>query len=155
MTLSPDSRNELRWWLDHVDQAYNDIGSSDIGIVVTSDASLIGWGCECEGESSGRQWLSVEKVFHINYVELKAVLFALKCFQNKLKNKHVRLLIDNTTAVSCIQNMGKNHSVSCNEVTLAIWSWCIENNIWISAAHIPDRENVVADHEPKHINMDA
>ena len=60
--------------------------------------------------------------------------------KKKYLKKHVKPMLDNATAVFCIQNMGTNHSVSCNEVTFAIWSWCIENNIWISVAHIPDKE---------------
>ena len=64
-------------------------------------------------------------------------------------------MLDNTTAVACIQHMGTSHSDSCNELTFALWSWCMENNIWVSAAHIPGKDNVIADHESRHINMDA
>ena len=64
-------------------------------------------------------------------------------------------MIDNTTAVACINHMGTNHSLSCNQITQAIWNWCISNKIWISAAHIPGRENVVADHESRRVNLDA
>ena len=63
--------------------------------------------------------------------------------------------MDNTTAMACINHMGTNHSLSCNQITHAIWNWCISNKIWISAAHIPGRENVVADHESRRVNLDA
>ena len=107
MTVSAQSKVELKWWISHVDSAYNDVCCNDPDVVVTSDASLTGWGCVCEGVSSGGQWTSAEKSFHIHYLELKAALFALHCFQAKLKNKHVRLRLDNTTAVACIQHMGQ------------------------------------------------
>ena len=64
-------------------------------------------------------------------------------------------MLDNTTAVPCVQHMGTSHSDSCDELTFALWSWCIENNIWVSAAHIPGKDNVIEDQESRHINMDA
>ena len=51
--------------------------------------------------------------------------------------------------------MGTNHSLSCNQITQAIWNWCISNKIWISAADILGRENVLADHESRRVNLDA
>ena len=64
-------------------------------------------------------------------------------------------MIDNTTAVARINHIGTNHSLSYNQITHAIWNWCISNKIWINAAHIPGRENVVANHESRRVNLDA
>lgn len=36
---------------------------------------------------------------------------------------------------------------SCHELTKEICAWCIPRGIWISAAHIPGKENTVADYE--------
>ena len=96
--LSQHARGELHWWADNADTAHNDITPTDPDITVASDASLSGWGCVCEDESSGGLWLPAEARFHINYHELKAVFFALKCFETKIAHKHVRLLLDNITA---------------------------------------------------------
>ena len=155
MTLSESSQTELKWWEDNVESASNDVCTGDPEVVISTDASLIGWGCDCEGVSAGGQWLPVEQNFHINYLELKAALLALKCFQTKIERKHVRLLIDNTTAVACINHMGTSHSPSCNSVTQSLWEWGIDHNVWISAAHIPGKENTVADAESRRINLDA
>ena len=67
----------------------------------------------------------------------------------------MRLLLDNSTAVACINKMGTSHSVLCNQLTFSIWDWCIENNIWISAAHIPGKDNSRADAESRNINLDG
>lgn len=155
MSLSPGSKSELDWWLQNVCDAYNDICPSAHDVTLMTDASLTGWGCDCEGEQAGGQWLPTEKEFHINYLEIHAAFLALKCFANRLENKHVRLMIDNTTAVACINNMGTSHSIACNSITQAVWNWCISHKIWISAAHIPGRENTVADGESRKINLDA
>ena len=88
---------------------------SEPDMIVTSDASLTVWGCDCEGVQSGGHWSPAEKTFHINYLEIKAAFFALKCFLSQLQNKHVRLMLDNVTAVSCVNRMGSNHCfLQCN-----------------------------------------
>ena len=33
----------------------------------------------------------------------------------------------------------------CNEMAREIWGWCIERQIWLTATHIPGKENTVAD----------
>ena len=53
--------------------------------------------------------------------------------------------MDNTTSVTYLNKMGGTHSKTCNEVAKNIWFWAIERNIWLSAAFIPGRHNVVAD----------
>ena len=100
------------------------------------------------------KWLPEESSFHINYLELKAVYFALKCFQGETVGKHARIMIDNTTAVACINPMGTSHSESCNMMTQTIWHWCIENDVWLSAAFIPGKENTAADKQSRAINLD-
>ena len=116
-------------------------------MIVTSHASLTGWGYYREGVQYGGHWSHAEKMFHINYLEIKAAFFALKCLLSKLQNRHVRLMLGNVTAVSCLNHMGTNHSVSCNAITQAVRTWCLSHNISISAAHIPGKDNVVADQE--------
>ena len=97
----------------------------------------------------GGHWSLVEQTFHINYLELLAVLYVLQSFQVHLEHKHVRALIDNTTAVACITHMGTSHSDLCNRITKTIWEWCIAKHIWISTAHISGVENVGADKESR------
>ena len=63
-------------------------------------------------------------------------------------------MIDNTTAVACINHMGTSHSEWCNMMTQTIWHWCTENDVWLSAAFIPGKENTAADKESRAINLD-
>ena len=42
--------------------------------------------------------------------------------------------------------MGGSVSEKCNELAKHIWHFCIQENIWISAVHIPGKENTVADY---------
>ena len=90
----------------------------------------------------------------INALELKAGLFGL---QSLLPStcRHVRMMMDNTTAVACVNKMGTSHSKHCNMITKQIWDFCIEKGVWLSAAYVPGRENVDADLESRKINYDT
>jgi hypothetical protein len=41
--------------------------------------------------------------------------------------------------------MGGSKSISCNKIAREIWFWCMNREIWISAAHIPGAKNTIAD----------
>ena len=58
-------------------------------------------------------------------------------------------MCDNTTAVNVINHMGTSHSDLCNSVAKKIWEWCIACRIWLSAAHIPGKQNIIADFESR------
>ena len=63
-------------------------------------------------------------------------------------------MIDNTTAVSHIYSMG-SRSLNCNQITRELWVWCANHGIWLSAAHIPGKENVLADKESREKHSDT
>ena len=72
-----------------------------------------------------------------------------------MRGKHVRIMIDNTTAVSCINHMGTSHSPSCNAMTQIIWQWCLDHDVWLISEFIPGAENTAADEESRRTNTDA
>ena len=110
-----------------------------------TDASLSGWGAVFQGISAGAQWLPAEADRHINFLELAAVFLGLQTFCAQLRHTHVCLHIDNTTAVTYINNMGGSHSLTCNAKAREIWLWCTGKHIWLSAVHLPGHLNTTAD----------
>ena len=62
------------------------------------------------------------------------------------------LIIDNTTAVAHINQMGGTHSELCNAVTRDMLLWCKAHGIWLSAVFIPGKYNVKADWESRHFS---
>ena len=46
-------------------------------------------------------------------------------------------------------HMGTSHSECCNALTVEIWKWCAEHDIWLTAAHIPGTANVQGDYESR------
>ena len=157
VALSEEAKIELNWWRDYILSAYNLIDTShgEPTFVVFSDASFTGWGCYCELGKTGGHWDNTEIGVSINALELKAGLFALQTFASDKQDIHLRLMMDNTCAVSCINKFGTSHSDSCNAITKQIWDFCIARNIWISAAYVPGVENTAADEESRKTNIDT
>ena len=101
------------------------------------------------GGGGGGSWSSIEAQNHIYYLEMLAIKLGLKCFEEKVRHQHVKLLVDNMTAVTILNNMGISHSWQLNELNKEIWTWCIHPGIWLTVAHIPGKTNVVADRESR------
>ena len=83
---------------------------------------------------------------------MKAAFLGLQAYETLLRQKHVQIKIDNTTAVSYLKNMGGTHSHKCNELALEIWNWSIKRNIWLTPVHIPGIYNVEADKGSRKFN---
>ena len=144
MKLSNVAKEDLQWWIDNILNAYCPIVHDNPSITVFSDASLTGWGGTVDGIETGGNWSVSEQTFHINVLELFAVYYVLASLCNNLENCHIRIMVDNKTALAYINNMGGRKPL-CNSVTRKIWMWCKERNIWLSAAYITSSENVIAD----------
>jgi len=153
MQLTDTSLADIKWWRDSVHSAYNVVQHGKPEITLFTDASSYGWGAVLGSTTSRGAWSPSEALHHINYLEMLAVLFALKAFRAHLDGKHVRVMIDNTTAVSTLAHMGTSHSPFCNNLARIIWDWCLDHNIWLSTAHIPGKLNVLADKESRNTNM--
>ena len=153
--LSTRVRLELKWWVENI-ATHNGRSISDIigfdnwHYEIYSDASTLGWGAALFQNSqvlqrTGGRWSTREKNRHINYLELKAIHFALLAFRGSIQNCNVRLNCDNTTAISYINKFGGCRSVSLNYLSRQIWLWCIHNKVSINAVHIPGLDNQIAD----------
>lgn len=106
-------------------------------------------------QSTGDHWSPKETELHINALELQDAFFALRSFKHSLSGKHVKLMIDNTSAVYIINNMGTSHSDNCHSICVAIWEFCMTHKIWLTAAHLPGALNVVADKESRRSYSDS
>ena len=62
-------------------------------------------------------------------------------------------MIDNTSAVSIINNMGTCKSEICNDIVVALWELCIDNNTLVTAAHIAGVSNTVANKESRNFHI--
>lgn len=155
MTLSKSSLKEVHWWSVHIHSAVRNIYHANPDIVLYTDASGTGWGAKTDtGQATSGIWSKPESKMHINFLELLAIKLALISLLGNHNGKHIRIMCDNTTAVSYVNAMGGCKSVDCNLITREIWEWAIEHNIWISAAHIPGIDNIEADHLSRDLNLE-
>ena len=152
LTLDSAAREEVLWWRDHL-QGWNGkaLFQHPIDLIIEADASRKGWGAYCEGVSTGGPWCSEKKRLHINCLEQLAGSFAIKTFTKTTACAHVRLLLDNAAAVAYINKMGGGgtHSHVLANLAIALWEWCLENQLIVSAQHLPGKLNIRADRESR------
>ena len=120
--------------LENLPNLFNLIEASPVvDICLHLDAPLFGWGNVMNNMSTRGHWTEYEAKRHINYLELMAGYFDPKI--DSVVGKHVKILIDNTTAVSVINNKGSSHNDQCDDVACDIWKLCEEKSIWLTAAY--------------------
>ena len=105
--LNMECRNDHQWWIDQL-SIWNgrSLISRSPDLIITTDASLKGWGAVCQGVHTRGLWTQEESLLHINALELKAALFALRALSKSRRKLHVHLRMDNRTAVAYLLKMG-------------------------------------------------
>ena len=150
--ISEDVNAELYWRIVNVGKHHQPICQPEIDLHLETDASLEGWGATDHHTPIGGSWHNTEG-HSINYLEMMAILLAIKSYTRAKTNiKHIRILCDNMTAVSYVNNMGGSRSGNCNDIAKLIWDYCRGKNMWISAAHIPGKANQIADKMSRQFN---
>lgn len=147
--------HDLNWWMNKVKVASCPMGPLEFDIEIFTDASRTGWGAYANEIRASGQWKTHEKCFHINYLELLAAFFGLKCFAYDKSNCTILLRIDNVTAISYINRMGGVRFPHLNNLARTIWQWCEERKIWLYASYINTKDNIEADQESRRINPDT
>ena len=114
-------------------------------VVVTTDASLLGWGAVCLGRSARGVWRPPWKGSHINVLELQAVVLALREFLPWIRGKHVLVRSDSVTAIFYINHQGGTRSEGCLRVAESVLLLARDQLLSIRASHIPGVLNTAAD----------
>ena len=106
-------------------------------VILTTDASTLGWGAVLGDTRTGGPWDQTEQQYQ-NCLEMRALC-------KHVSKQHVRVQCDNTTAIAYINAMGGIKSKECGNLAKQIWEWCLAQDVWLSACHIPGSQNVEAD----------
>ena len=154
ISITPSMYKELEWWKANIETVSRPIIQPNPHHVIYTDASLKGWGCHIPATNLkfGGRWDMEDSKQDINFLELKAILLSLQSWAKTLKNCHIQIRSDNTTAVVGINRQGSTHSLNCNSVTREIWMWALHRNLWLSAAHCPGIYNIHADEASRLFN---
>lgn len=102
VSLTPEAKSELSWWITNVTGSHNVLTRESPTCTLTTDASKLGWEAVLGKQSTGGLWSSNESKRHINYLELFAVFLGLQTFCSLHHDCHIRLMIDNSTAVAVL-----------------------------------------------------
>ncbi|CAG2213825.1 unnamed protein product [Mytilus edulis] len=155
MILSEDNISDLNWWVNNVKSSFNPINQKDPDFILKTDSSSKGWGAVVQDtllETKGF-WSYEEQKNHINFLELKAVLLALKWFCSSREKIHIQVYVDNMVALNYINKMG-GRILKLNTLTKELWNWCINRKIWVTAFYLPGVANIEADRLSRSINVD-
>ncbi|CAG2236570.1 unnamed protein product [Mytilus edulis] len=153
MEITDKMKKEILWWSCNIYTQSRVLDRVNPQIILQTDASLSGWVAVLIDIKTGSRWTPDEQKYHINYLELLAILYVLKSFESQLKCfTHVKILTDNTTAVSYVNKMGGIKSICCNTIAKSIWFWAKKQNVWLTASHIAGTENTIADAESRKFN---
>ncbi|CAG2190132.1 unnamed protein product [Mytilus edulis] len=127
----------FNWWIKHLPSSYKPIIQNDPDIIMFSDSSKTGWGeiNKTTGKKREGFWSAEEREMHINVLELKADFLTLQSLAGNISQKHIRMNLDNTVAISYIENFG-GKITNLHILAKEIWFWCLERKLWISVAHI-------------------
>ena len=136
----------LRWWLEESNVTTGQpLHPLKHALQIFTDASKEGWGAHLNEHMARGNWSLPESKLHINYLELKAVLLALKEFQALCTQTTVLIATDNTTVVAYINKEGGMKSGPLCALLWRILTWCTRKQITLKARDIPSHLNVIAD----------
>lgn len=144
-----EAEEEVIWWMENIRSSWSLIIHDNPDLVMTSDACKGGWGACAEVTQTGGLFSEAEREEHINVLESKAVLFALKSLYDNSEDVHIKVLSDNTATVGALNNMGSSKSLKLHKVICQIWEWALSKGVWLSASHIPGVLNEITDKESR------
>ena len=92
----------INWWIQNVSISHKLVSHGPPQIVLFSDPSKKAWGVfnETGNIRTGGEWSAAEQEQHTNILELAACKLILQTFCKEVKNKHVRIFIDNTVVLT-------------------------------------------------------
>jgi hypothetical protein len=149
LTISNSSKSDIHWWIKNIHKSVSPISNDSYSVELSSDASLTGWGAVSSGTAIHGTWSDFESNMSINYLELVAAYYGIRCFCRDLRNTQVLIHIDNTTALNYINRQGSIRFSHLHEVTKNIWDFCERRNLWIFATYITSSANFLADEQSR------
>ncbi|KAI2667192.1 ORF V: Enzymatic polyprotein [Labeo rohita] len=126
-------------------QAGVPLGQVSRHLVVYTDASSTGWGAVCNGQAASGSWTGPRLQWHINCLELLAVLLALRRFRPMLRHNHVLVRTDSTTTIAYINHQGGLRSRRMSQLARHLLLWSQTRLKLLRAIHIPGELNRAAD----------
>lgn len=146
LRVSGSCSRALSIWRDHLFlQKGVSMGTVFRRQMLTTDASLTGWGAVFEGRPACGVWTGETLAWHINCLELRAVFLALRHFLPFLKGHHVIVRTDNMAVVSHVNRQGGSRSRTLDRHARHLLLWSQSRFLSLRAVHVPGVLNLAAD----------
>ncbi len=113
--------------------------------MITTDASMTGWGAVFEGRPASGEWTGEFLSWHINCLELRAVFLAFMYFLPVLGGHHIIVRTDNMAVVSHINRQGGSRSRTLDRLARRLLLWSQDKFLSLRAVHVPGILNLAAD----------
>ena len=146
LSSNPQMILDLQWWSlsSHLLQG-TPLGCPPPQSLLFTDASTEGWGAHLGKLTTSGLWSSEDKKLHINVLEMKAVLLALKTFGPSLQGKKLGLMSDNSSVVAYLNKQGGTKSAELCRATREVIHLAEFHAISLRANYIPGKKNILAD----------
>ena len=95
MRLTEISISEICWWKNNILDSFIPICRPKPAVVITTDASMTGWGA-CRGHNRTGGLFDESEIVHINVLEARAVVFGLQALCEDVYDTHIKVMADNT-----------------------------------------------------------
>ncbi len=144
VSLTPSCRRTFSPWSDLAFFGQEFLEQVSRHVVVSTDASAMGWGAMCNGHAAAGLWTGPQLQWHINCLELLAVWLALHRFRTLLHEKHILVRSDNTATVAYINHQGGLRSSRMSQLTRHLLLWSQKHLRSLRAVHVPGELNRAA-----------
>ena len=137
--------SEMAWWSSPAVLQGLPLVTKETEVPLFTDASSSGWGAQLGSRSTQGQWSASQRSWHINVLEMQAVIYVVRDFLPHLRSRVVRLMCDNAVTVAYIKNEGGTRSHTLMQLTIRLLKWCDRKAITLVPVHLPGVHNIQAD----------
>ena len=110
-------------------------------VTLFTDASSSGWGAQLHSRSTQGQWLASQRSWHINILDMQAIINPVRDFPLHVRSRLVRFMCDNAVNVAYIKNEGGTRSYTLMQMMMRLLKWCDNTG----SVHLPGVHNIQTD----------
>ena len=140
--------SEVAWWASPAVLQDIFLATKETEVTFFTDASSSGWGTQLGSSSTQGQWSASQRSWHINILEMQAVIYDVRDFLPHLRWFHLewfRLMCDNAVTMAYIKNEGGTRSYTLMQMTMRLLNWCDRKAITLVPVHLPGVHNIQMD----------
>ena len=137
--------SEVAWWASPAALQGLPLATRETEVTLFMEVSSSGWGAHLGSRSTQGQWSASQRSWHINVLEMQAVINSVRDFLPHLRSRVVRLMCDNAVTVAYIKKEGGTRTYTLMQMTIRLLKWCDCKVITLLPVHLPGVHNIQAD----------